>query len=348
MMIIRPLMETDADALLNLAHKAGIGFTSLPADPDRIASKIAASLAAFSGQVNLKCEQSYMFVLEDTSVSKVVGICGIESSIGLSSPWYSYRIGTLVHSSRELSVHNTFPTLYLSNDQTACAEVCTLFLDPDYRHSKNGNLLSKSRFLFLAEFPERFESKIIAEMRGVSNDDGQSPFWDGLGAHFFDMPFADADHLTGLGKKEFIAELMPRHPLYINLLPQEAQDVIGKVHASTRPARKMLEDEGFRYQGYVDIFDGGPALETQVQDIRAVRDSRHYTVTIKDNYEDNQPLSETPYLVSNTSLTGYRCAMAYIKPPVSGPLCISTELATALHLTTGDPIRIVPLFVPRI
>jgi len=348
MMIIRPLMETDADALLDLAHKAGIGFTSLPANPDRIASKVEASLAAFSRQVDLTTEQSYVFVLEDTHTSKVVGICGIESSIGLSSPWYSYRIGTLVHSSRELSVHNTFPTLYLSNDQTACAEVCTLFLDPEYRHSKNGNLLSKSRFLFLAEFPERFESKIIAEMRGVSNADGQSPFWDGLGAHFFDMPFADADHLSGLGKKEFIAELMPRHPLYINLLPQEAQDAIGEVHENTRPARKMLEDEGFRYQGYVDIFDAGPTLETQVQDIRAVRDSKHYTVTVEDNCEDNRPASETPYLVSNTSLTGYRCTMAYINTPESGPLCISTELANALQVTAGDQLRVVPLFGPRL
>ena len=343
MMIIRPLMETDADALLNLAHKAGIGFTSLPADPDRIASKIAASLAAFSGQVNLKCEQSYMFVLEDTSVSKVVGICGIESSIGLSSPWYSYRIGTLVHSSRELSVHNTFPTLYLSNDQTACAEVCTLFLDPDYRHSKNGHLLSKSRFLFLAEFPERFESKIIAEMRGVSNDDGQSPFWDGLGAHFFDMPFADADRLTGLGKKEFIAELMPRHPLYINFLPKSAQEVIGQVHESTRPARKMLEDEGFRYHGYVDIFDAGPILEVRTRHIRAIRHVEQTQALVGD-----EVLQGKRVLVCNNSCLGYRCAMAYIKPPVSGPLCISTELATALHLTTGDPIRIVPLFVPRL
>ncbi len=200
MMIIRPLMETDADALLNLAHKAGIGFTSLPADPERIATKIEASLAAFKDQVDLSSEQSYVFVLEDTHTEKVVGICGIESTIGLSTPWYSYRIGTLVHSSRELKVHNTFPTLYLSNDQTACAEVCTLFLDPDYRHSKNGHLLSKSRFLFLAEFSQRFEPKIIAEMRGVSDANGQSPFWDGLGAHFFDMPFADADRLTGLGK----------------------------------------------------------------------------------------------------------------------------------------------------
>jgi len=281
--------------------------------------------------------------MEDTHANTVVGICGIESSIGLSSPWYSYRIGTLVHSSRELKVHNSFPTLYLSNDQTACAEVCTLFLDPDYRHSKNGQLLSKSRFLFLAQFAHRFEAKIIAEMRGVSDENGQSPFWDGLGAHFFDMPFADADHLTGLGKKEFIAQLMPRHPLYINLLPKAARDVIGEVHGNTLPARKMLEDEGFRYQGYVDIFDAGPTLETQVNDIRAVRESKNYLVKI----EDHIPIGTVPYLISNTLLDGYRCTMVYIKVPESGPLCISSELASNLHVTALDTLRLVPLFSQR-
>ncbi|MDB4001529.1 arginine N-succinyltransferase [Oceanospirillaceae bacterium] len=340
MMIIRPLMASDADALLNLAYKAGVGFTSLPADPNHIAVKITASLSAFNSEVDFTTEQSYVFVMEDTHTNTVVGICGIESSIGLSSPWYSYRIGTLVHSSRELKVHNSFPTLYLSNDQTACAEVCTLFLDPDYRHSKNGQLLSKSRFLFLAQFAHRFEAKIIAEMRGVSDENGQSPFWDGLGAHFFDMPFADADHLTGLGKKEFIAQLMPRHPLYINLLPKAARDVIGEVHGNTLPARKMLEDEGFRYQGYVDIFDAGPTLETQVNDIRAVRESKNYLVKI----EDHIPIGTVPYLISNTLLDGYRCTMVYIKVPEFGPLCISSELASNLHVTALDTVRLVPLF----
>ena len=343
MMIIRPLMASDADALLNLAYKAGVGFTSLPADPNHIAGKIIASLSAFNSEVDFTTEQSYVFVMEDTHTNTVVGICGIESSIGLSSPWYSYRIGTLVHSSRELKVHNSFPTLYLSNDQTACAEVCTLFLDPDYRHSKNGQLLSKSRFLFLAQFAHRFEAKIIAEMRGVSDENGQSPFWDGLGAHFFDMPFADADHLTGLGKKEFIAQLMPRHPLYINLLPKAARDVIGEVHGNTLPARKMLEDEGFRYQGYVDIFDAGPTLETQVNDIRAVRESKNYLVKI----EDHIPIGTVPYLISNTLLDGYRCTMVYIKVPESGPLCISSELASNLHVTALDTVRLVPLFSQR-
>ena len=142
-----------------------------------------------------------------------------------------------------------------------------------------------------------------------------------LGAHFFDMPFADADRLTGLGKKEFIAQLMPRHPLYINLLPKAARDVIGEVHGNTLPARKMLEDEGFRYQGYVDIFDAGPTLETQVNDIRAVRESKNYLVKI----EDHIPIGTVPYLISNTLLDGYRCTMVYINVPESGSLCISQQ-----------------------
>jgi arginine N-succinyltransferase len=57
-----------------------------------------------------------------------------------------------------------------------------------------------------------------------------------------------------------VAELMPRHPVYVNLLP-ERRAAIGEVHDDTQPARVLLEQEGFRYEGYVDIFDAGPTLE---------------------------------------------------------------------------------------
>ena len=52
---------------------------------------------------------------------------------------------------------------------TGTAELCSLFLHPDWRRDGNGSLLSKSRFLFLAEFPEYFSPRVIAEMRGVSD-----------------------------------------------------------------------------------------------------------------------------------------------------------------------------------
>src|SRR5262249_36368790 len=145
-------------------------------------------------------------------------------------------------------------TLFLTNDLTGAAELCSLFLQGEYRRDNNGSLLSKSRFLFMAEFPERFNPRVIAEMRGVSDEQGRSPFWEALGRHFFKMEFSEADYLSGIGQKSFIAELMPQHPVYTAFLDDEARAVIGQVHENTKPALAMLAGEGFRYNGYVDIF----------------------------------------------------------------------------------------------
>ena len=124
-----------------------------------------------------------------------------------------------MHASRALDVYTAAPTLFLANDHTGHTELCSLFLDQAYRHGKNGALLAKSRLLFIAEFAERFAPKVIAELRGRLDADGTSPFWEGLGRHFFAMEYSTADYLTGIGQKSFIAELMPKHPVYVNLLP---------------------------------------------------------------------------------------------------------------------------------
>jgi arginine/ornithine N-succinyltransferase beta subunit len=161
-----------------------------------------------------------MFVMEDTSNGRMAGVCAIKGAVGLDEPFYNYRIGTLVHSSRELDMFTRMDTLYLSNDLTGSTELCSLFLHPDYRTGNNGKWLSKSRFLFIAQFPQLFTEKLIAEMRGYQAEDGSSPFYEGLGRHFFKMDFNHVDDLTALGKKSFIAELMPRQPLYVAYLPE--------------------------------------------------------------------------------------------------------------------------------
>ncbi|MEI8634482.1 arginine N-succinyltransferase [Vibrio sp. PP-XX7] len=86
------------------------------------------------------------------------------------------------------------------------------------------------------------------------------------------------NYLTGIGQKSFIAELMPKHPLYVDFLSEEARDVIGQVHPDTIPARKILESEGMRYEGYVDIFDAGPTLEAYIQDLRVFRKARRWPI----------------------------------------------------------------------
>lgn len=338
MIIVRPIRETDFGVLRDIAQESGPGFTSLPDNPELLQSKIDRTCEALASEPRLDGSQGYLFVAEDADSGEMVGTCGIEAAVGLTEPWYHYRIGTVVHASRELNVYNAFRTLDLCNDYTGCAEVCTLYLKPEYRQGSNGNLLSKSRFMFMAEFPERFAERVIAEMRGYSDEQGRSPFWDGLGRHFFSMEYSQADYLTGSGNKVFIAELMPKQSIYLHLLPGAAQEVIGRVHRDTEPARRMLENEGFRFEGYIDIFDAGPTVATRLNDIRSVRDSRYVKVRIGEAPCD----AETLYLVSNTALADFRCTVAPLIPEGSS-VQIDGRLAEALRVSRGEPLRIVPL-----
>jgi arginine N-succinyltransferase len=342
MFYVRPIARDDLHAVLALSERSGAGLTSLPANAERLAQRIERSLAAFAGKA-AKADASYVFVLVDSVSGNVVGISAIEAAVGLTEPWYNYHVGTQVHASRELGVYTAAPTLFLSNDHSGDSELCSLFLDARYRRARNGPLLAKARLLFIAEFPALFADKVIAELRGKLDAEGRSPFWEGLGRHFFAMEYSRADYLTGIGQKAFIAELMPRHPVYTTLLPPSAREVIGEVHADTLPARAMLESEGFRYEGYVDIFDAGPTLECFRDNIRAVQQSR--TLPVKLGEEDPLPdsLSEDViWLVCNESFEGFRAILA----PAPARIALFPLLphaAAVLGVGNGNTIRAVPL-----
>ncbi len=341
MMIIRPIQEHEIEQLYKLAEKTGVGFTSLIPNHEILEQKIQASVQAFE-QADLKepTNESYLFVMEDTETGELVGTSGLLGAVGLDEPFYSYHLGNLVHSSRELSVHNIMPTLVLNNDYTGFSELCTLFLDEGYRHSKNGQLLSKCRFMFLAQFPERFTEKVFAEMRGVCDENGRSPLWESLGRHFFSIDFKKADEMTSLGGKQFIAELMPNNPVYVSLLSDEAKDVLGKVHEKTAPARRLLEQEGFRFENYVDIFDGGPTIEARVQDIRAVRNSRLAIVNIG---QSKSAQEGEFYVVSNLKLKDFRCILIQRTNVPGSSITLTEEEARGLCVENNDTVRLVEL-----
>ncbi len=342
MFFVRPIAQDDLPAVLALSERTGHGLTTLPADRERLASRIGRSLASFAGTAS-RADACYVFVLVDAATNRVVGISAIEAAVGLNEPWYNYHVGTLVHASRALSVYTAVPTLFLENDHTGHTELCSLFLDQGYRHAKNGPLLAKSRFLFIAEFADRFAPKVIAELRGKLDADGRSPFWEGLGRHFFAMEYTTADNLTGIGQKSFVAELMPRHPVYVNLLPEAARAVIGEVHADTQPARAMLEQEGFRYEGHVDIFDAGPTVECFRDNIHAVRGSRLFPVDIGEREQVPDHLSrDVVWLVANRKFESYRALLVQAPARVDGfPLL--PYVAEQLGIDKGDTIRAVPL-----
>jgi arginine N-succinyltransferase len=340
MLVIRAIQLSDLDALIEMAHQVGSGMTTLKPDRQMLGDRVATAVDSFAGTIPPE-ERDYMFVLEDTVAQRIAGVCAIKGAVGLTEPFYNYRIGTLVHSSRELNVFTRMDTLYLSNDLTGSTELCSLFLLPEYRAGYNGKWLSKSRFLFIAQFQHLFTEKIIAEMRGFQDEGGMSPFYEGLGRHFFKMDFNHVDGLTALGKKSFIAELMPRQPLYVAYLPQDAQDVIGQVHRSTLPARKLLEQEGMHYEGYVDIFDAGPVLQGRVSELRAVRDSLLAVAG------EGRPDGGTDHvMVSNIGLSDFRMILTQSRFG-DARVALSAQELSQLHCQAGDQVRTLSLNVRK-
>lgn len=334
-MIVRPVRSADLPALIDLARSTGAGLTTLPANEERLAHRVGWAEKAFRGDA-ARADADYLFVLEDDA-GAVVGISAVAGAVGLREPWYNYRVGLTVSASQELNIHRQIPTLFLANDLTGNSELCSLFLRADQRTGLNGRLLSKARFLFIAEFRELFGDKVIAEMRGMSDENGRSPFWESLGRHFFKMEFSQADYLTGVGNKAFIAELMPKFPLYTCFLSEEARAVIGRVHPDTEPALAMLKAEGFSYQGYVDIFDAGPAIEAETAKIRAVQASQALVLAIGTPGDD-----ATPYLIHNRKREDCRITAAPARL-AAGTLVVDPLTAKRLQLSAGDQVRAVPL-----
>lgn len=336
MIIIRPIQHSDYDALHRIAIESGHGFTSLPVNEELLKKRINQAQSSFQKTVTQPGDEGYLFVMEDTTTGEVVGTSGIEAAVGLDDAFYHYHLGKVVHNSRELNIYNTVETLSLCNDYTGATEICTLFLSETHRKNNNGRLLSRMRFLFIAEHLERFSNTVIAEMRGVSDEEGRSPFWSWLEEHFFSMDFPTVDYLTGIGKKGFIAELMPKYPIYVNLLSKEAQQVINKVHPKTVPALRLLEAEGLTRRGYVDIFDAGPTVEAETHTIKTIRESKKCQVIIGDVPSDGK------YIICNTQIADFRAIQApLLLRETANQAVISEKAADALQVKEGDWIRLI-------
>lgn len=342
MLVVRSVRAEDLDPLFDLIQQSELGLTTLKISRDKLSERIDASLAAFAQKKARPAGQPYVFVMEDLANGLLVGTSSIYSKVGGFEPFYSYRIETAIHESEELGVRKEIQTLHLQEDHNGPTELGSLFLSPDYWGNGHGRLLSMARFLFMADFPERFEKKVIAEMRGVVHADGHSPLWAALGSHFFQIGFPRAETLTSESKK-FIADLMPRHPIYIPLLPPAAQSVIGEVHPNTRPALAMLKKEGFAYRQIVDVFDGGPTIEAKMDSIRSVKNSRR--LAVRDIVRDVQ--GKKRLLVANERLD-FRACLAVIdetagESPETGTAVIDQVTALQLELTVGDSLRAVEL-----
>lgn len=333
-MLIRPVQQKDVDELFKLAQLASPGMTNFPPIRSILEQKIDESLRSFTKSLHDLRDEFYFLVMEDLEFHKIVGCCALYSRLGQKHPFYNYKVSREDLVSESLRLHKRMDVLYLVNDYDDCSEICMLFLSPHVRRHHYGQFLSRSRFMFIANFPERFAQKVIASMRGTIDEKGQSLFWDALGKKFCDIDFVEADHFVASGQKQFIIDVMPRLPIYVSLLPTKVQAIIGKVHSETKPALGFLKREGFTYENYLDILDAGPVVESKVSNIRTVYKSRHGFVTdIVDEI-----CSDVIYILSNTCLN-FRACLANIIFESDEAIVLSTKVAEALDVSIGGKVR---------
>lgn len=332
--VIRAARASDLESIYEMAKLTGGGFTNLPPDRTALGEKLARSATAFAKAEETPGDETYLLVLENTETGHVRGTAQIFSKIGLRWPFYSYRLGTLSQASQELGRTFRAEMLTLTTDLEGSSEVGGLFLHPGERAGGLGLLLARSRYLFIRSHRARFADRVIAELRGVIDEGGGSPFWDGLAGKFFGMNFQQADEFNAVHGNQFIADLMPKHPIYTAMLPETARAVIGMPHPNGRAAMRMLENEGFSHDGYVDIFDGGPTMCATTDMIRSVRDACETSVARIDDADDAKPA-----IVATGRLADFRAAYGKIAlAGGDGALMIDDTAAGLLGVGTGDTV----------
>jgi arginine N-succinyltransferase len=329
---VRPAAGDDYKAIYQMAKLTGGGFTNLPPDRATLVSKLERSDKSFSRKQNSQAADLYVFVLEDPKSGKIRGTCQVFGQVGVIQPFYSYHISTLTQTSPELGKTFRNQRLSLTTDLEGCSEVGGLFLHPEMRAAGLGGLLARSRYLFMKLHRARFGDRTLAELRGVMDEAGHAPFWDALAGKFFGMSFPEADEFNAVHGTQFIADLMPRSPIYLALLTEEAKAVIGQPHPSGRAALRMLEHEGFLFDRYVDIFDGGPTVTARTDDIRTIREGREEKIA-----EIGEGGTQK-VLAASGRLKDFRACCASIKKLPRKGIMIDRQAADLLEVGIGDSI----------
>ncbi len=331
---VRAVRKEEHPEIMALARIAGIGMSSLPQDEDVLQQKIHNSICSFAGRPVRAQEENFLFVLEDMDKKRLAGTTGIVTHVGLTRPFYSYKLSIISQASSGVGIYSLQHVLHMVNDYTGASEVGSLFLHPDYRRDGLGKFLSRCRFVMMAEFDHLFSDMVISEIRGVQDAEGNSPFYDNLARHFFKMEFRNADYIYATQGGQFIADLMPKYPIYVNLLPKAAQDVIGVPLDASRPAMHLLKSEGFDYQGYVDLFDAGPPMQATRANIKPGRKSARGRVSaVKETGAE-------PHIVCNDRLADFMITRGSVQRD-GDEVMIAPAVAEAIDVKVGDMVRYV-------
>jgi arginine N-succinyltransferase len=342
--LFRAARPADLDVLERFAAASADGITTLPEDRDALAARLERSAHAFATDDAASGEEIYLFVVEDRERGRVVGTSGIAAAAGFADRYYAFRNEVIVHASAALGASHRVHALRLCHDLTGVTLLTSFYLEPEYAGTLAPQLLSRARLLFLAQFADRFGERIAAESPGLADDAGRCPFWDAVGRRFFDMDYPSIERLSVGRSRSFIAALMPPSPIYVSLLPEQAQWAIGQLHPVGELPFSMLIDEGFDPDTYVDVYDGGPIVQARTATLKTYQRSRTGRVAVPDDAgRSRRRRAEKWQLVATTKRDDFRAAC--VPCGGAGPPELHPDAHDALGVAAGDLVRHAPLDV---
>ncbi|POR46034.1 arginine succinyltransferase [Paraburkholderia eburnea] len=353
MLFVRPARLSDLDEIAHMARTAQPVLHSLPHDRAALEARIALSEDSFRADVDFPGEEFYLFVLEDSATGRLVGTSSIVAAAGYAEPFYAFRNDALIHASRELHVNRKIHALTMSHELTGKSRLAGFYIDPALRGDAAAHLMSRARMMYVAMNRRRFTPEVFSLLLGVTDDAGVSPFWEAVGRKFFGRDFKDIEMASGGRSRTFIAEVMPAYPVYVPLLPEAAQRVLGEPDPSTLLAYEIHLEEGFEPDRYVDIFDAGPVLTAQVDRTASVAGNQ--TRTVRESAGVSHGSDATAWLVASQQGGEFRCALATLPAtPVSaahrgahavqGDAPLDAATRAALGVQDGETVRCAPLY----
>ncbi|MEX3972356.1 arginine/ornithine succinyltransferase subunit alpha [Paraburkholderia caribensis] len=337
MLFVRPGRLADLDALQQMARTAQPVLHSLPHDRRALEARVALSEDSFRAEVDFPGEEFYLFVLEDSETGKLHGTSSIVAAAGYSEPFYVFRNDALIHASRELHVNRKIHALTMSHELTGKSRLAGFYINPAMRGDAAAHLMSRARMMYIAANRKRFTSEVFSLLLGVTDDTGVSPFWEAVGRKFFGRNFADIEVQSGGRSSTFIAEVMPSYPIYVPLLPEAAQRVLGEPDEKALLAYDIHMEEGFETDRYVDIFDAGPVLTAQIERSACVK--RNETRTVR----EASAQQGATYLIASNKPGEFRCVLADLPAQTDGGAPLPAAARHALDVQDGDTVRCVPL-----
>ena len=338
MILFRPIKESDYASFLQMVSVANLEGSHLPDDPSLLEAKFHHALASFRGLLR-KGGGFYLFLLEDIKNKKVIGMSAINQESGHAAPLSTYHIRD-IHLAQEHVSLKEQKILHRQRLIRGPAELSFLFLLPEERKSGYGRILSLGRLLFIAAFQSLFPTTLMTALSGSSLKNGCNPFWENFGRLFFDVDSKQIWHL--LSNELEIEPFLPSYPVYLSLLSKEAQNAIGKAHPHVKPALKLLLQEGFQLTQDIHVIDAGPYIESKVQNIRTVKESRRSPLAGCREIKNNELM-----LVANTRLENFRCLAAPLETSAQG-VYLEKEIKTLLQLKSGEEVIHTPMSVASI